>query len=117
MLLSCHVSVGLGQFPVVEFVEQACVDSWELPHGYVNPTKPFPVPVQQELGHVAGDGSGVFRPGQLLQVHPLTAEALVLAEADVEGGGLHAADDVHVRLPEGSRLFVLLPDAKDGLEL
>lgn len=111
VLLSCHISVGLGQLPVVELVEQACVDSWELPHGYVNPIKPFPVPEQQELGHVAGDGRGVFRPGQLLQVHPLAAEALALAEADAEGGGLHAADDVHVRLPEGSGVLVLLPDA------
>lgn len=46
VLLSRHVSVGLGQLPVVEFVEQACVDSWELPHGHVNPIKPFPVPEQ-----------------------------------------------------------------------
>lgn len=38
----------------------------------------------------------MFCPGKLIEVHPLTPQALLLAEVDGEGGGLQATDDVHV---------------------
>lgn len=46
VLLSYNVSVGLGQLPVVQFVEQACVDRRKLSHGYINLLKPFPVSIK-----------------------------------------------------------------------
>lgn len=41
----CCGCVTLRQFPVIEFVEQACVHCWEFLHAEVNFVKPFPVSI------------------------------------------------------------------------
>lgn len=116
LMHSRHRFVTVRQFPVVEFVEQARVHSWELLHGQVNLLEAFPVPVQQQPRGPAGDGRGVGGRGQLGEVHPLAPQALVRAQRDGEGTGLQTADDVHVRLPESPGVAVLLPDAQEGPE-
>lgn len=113
---SRHHFVTVWQFPVIEFVEQARVNSWELVHGQVNLLEAFPVPVQQQPRGPAGDGRGVGGLGQVGEVHPLAPQALVRAQLDGEGARLQAADDVHVRLPESPGVAVLLPNAQEGPE-
>lgn len=57
--------VTLRQFPVIEFVEQACVHCGEFLHAEVNFVKPFPVSIQQQSSYPAGDGGRVLSPGQV----------------------------------------------------
>lgn len=73
---------------MIEFVEQARVNSWELVHGQVNLLEAFPVPIEQQPRSPAGDGRGVGGLGQVGEVHPLTPQALVRTQLDGEGTGL-----------------------------
>lgn len=113
----CHRFVTVWQFPVIEFIEQACVNRRKFLRRQIDLVKPFPGPVEQQPSGSAGDGGGVFGAGQLSERHPLAPQALVLAEADGERARPEAADEVHVGLPEGPGLGVLLPDAQDRPEL
>lgn len=88
LIQPCHRFVPVGQFPVIEFIEQACVNRRKFFGGQVDLVKAFPGPVQQQPSSSAGDGGGVFGPGQLGEPHPLTPQAFVLAETDGEGPGL-----------------------------
>lgn len=112
----CHRFVTVWQFPVVELVGQAGVHGRELVHSQVDLVEAFPVPVQQQPRGSAGDRRGVCGRGQASKVHPLAAQALVGARLDGEGTRLEAADDVHIRLPKGPGVTVLLPNAQEGPE-
>lgn len=112
----CHRVVTVWQFPVIEFVEQACVNRRKFLGRQIDLVKPFSGPVEQQPRSSAGDGGGVLGAGQLRERHPLAPQALVRAETDGERARPEAADDVHVRLPESPRLGVLLPDAQDRPE-
>lgn len=112
----CHRFVTVWQFPVIEFIEQACVNRRKLLRRQIDLVKPFSGPVEQQPSSSAGDGGGVFGAGQRSELHPLAPQALVLAETDGARARPEAADDVHVRLPESPRLGVLLPDGQDRPE-
>lgn len=112
----CHRFVPVWQFPVIEFIEQACVNRRKFLRRQIDLVKPFPGPVEQQPSSSAGDGGGVLGAGQLSERHPLAPQAFVLADTDGERPRPQAADDVHVRLPERPRVGVLLPDAQDRPE-
>lgn len=110
-------SAELRKLPVVELVNHPRVDSRNLLHAEVDGAEASLQAVEQELGHPRGDGRGVPALGQLGQVQPLAAHALLHAQVDVEGQGAESADDVHVRHAEGAGVVVLLPDAEQRPEL
>lgn len=72
---------------------------------------------QQQPGHAGGDGSAAASAGQLSQVHPLAAYTLQRTETDPVRERRQAADQEHVRVPEGSGVPVLLPETQEGTEL
>lgn len=102
---------------MVQLVEHPGVDGGQLLHGQVDPVEAPLQAVQQKPGHARGDGRGVAGPGQLGQLQPLAAQALLGAEVDVVGERAESADDVHVRHAEGAGVVVLLPDAEQRSEL
>lgn len=73
--------------------------------------------MKEEPGYARGDWRGVVGFGELAQVEPLAAQALLSAEVDLVGERAQPADDVHVRHAEGAGVVVLLPDAEQRSEL
>lgn len=106
----------LWELSVVKLVEHSGVDGRHFLHGEVDVVEAVPESVEEQAGDAAGDGGGGGGLGQLGQVEPLAAQALLGAEVDVIGQGAQAADDVHIRHAEGTRVVVLLPDAQEGTE-
>lgn len=102
---------------MVQLVEHPRVDGRQLLHGQVDVVEASLQAVEEEAGHARRDGRGLLGAGQLGQVQPLAAQALLRAEVDVVGERLQSADDVHVRHAEGAGVVVLLPDAEQGSEL
>lgn len=79
LIHSCHSSVIVCQFLVIEFIEQACVN-WKFFRGEINLVKPFSVPIEQQPSDSAGDGSCIFSLGQVIEIHPFTPQAFMLAK-------------------------------------
>lgn len=106
-----------GKLSVVQLVKHPGVDSRQLLHAEVDLVEAALQAVKQKPGHTRGDGRGVVGLGQLGEVQPLAAQALLSAEVDVVGERAESADDVHVRHAEGAGVVVLLPDAEQRSEL
>lgn len=102
---------------MVQLVEHPRVDRRQLLHGQVDVVEASLQAAEEQPGHPRRDGRGVVGAGELGQLQPLTAQALLRAEVDVVGERAEAADDVHVGHAEGAGVVVLLPDAEQGPEL